>query len=89
MEGDPVFGKVLEQRWAGSDVRTSTTFVTPQSLNAVLNAHAVSDEPAVFVIDVDGDDYHLWRALDRKPLVVVVEYNGALPVGRDHVDVQR
>jgi len=87
MEGDPVAGKVLEQRWAGADVRTATSFITPQSLNALLDAHDVPHEPAVFVIDVDGDDYHLWKALDRRPNVVVIEYNGSLPLERDHVAV--
>jgi hypothetical protein len=87
MEGDPTTGKVLEQRWAGSDVRTATTFITPHNLNALLDAHDVPDEPAVFVIDVDGDDYHLWKALSRQPLTVVIEYNGTLPLGREHVDI--
>jgi hypothetical protein len=87
MEGDPIAGKVLEQRWAGSDVRTATAYVTPESLNAALDAHDVPAEPAVFVIDVDGDDYHLWKALERRPLVVVIEYNGTLPLARDHIRV--
>lgn len=89
MEGDAMTGKVLEQRWAGSNVRTVTTFVTPTTLNAVLDAHDVAHEPTVFVIDVDGDDYHLWKALTRKPLVVVIEYNGAITVDAAHVKVPR
>ena len=89
MEGDPVAGRVLQRRWAGSHVHTATTFVTPTSVNAVLDAHHAAPEPAVLAIDVDGDDYHIWRALDRKPVVVVVEYNGTLPLHRDHVSVPR
>lgn len=85
MDSDPAAGAVLEQRWAGSDVQTQTTFVTPDTLNAILDAHNVVDEPAVFVIDVDGDDYYLWEALTRRPLVVVIEYGGALPVARDYI----
>jgi len=70
-------------------VWTVVTFVTPDTLNAVLDANDVPDEPVVFVIDVDGDDYHLWKALHRQPLVVVIEYNGALPLGRDNISVPR
>ncbi len=89
MEGDRVAGRVLEQRWAGSTVRTATAFITPKTLNGVLDAHDVPEKPAVVAIDVDGDDYHLWKALTRRPLVVVIEYNGALPVARSHVAVPR
>jgi hypothetical protein len=35
----------------------------------------------VLSIDVDGNDYYVWRAVDVvQPALVIIEYNGSLPL---------
>lgn len=34
----------------------------------------------VFSLDVDGNDYHLWRAFPRKPAIVVIEFQAQRPL---------
>jgi hypothetical protein len=52
----------------------------PDSLDAILDQQRV---PAVFdlvTIDIDGNDYEVWRGLVRhRPRVVVIEYNASIP----------
>jgi hypothetical protein len=52
--------------------------VTAANVNALLQAYGV---PAVFdllSIDVDGNDFHIWRALTvATPRVVIIEYNSS------------
>ena len=64
-------------RRTGLHTRRSVTFrqsfVTAENVNDLLR-----DEPedlALLSIDVDGNDYWLWRAVELRPAIVVVEYN--------------
>lgn len=53
--------------------------VTPENVEAVLERCAVRD-PDVLSLDIDGNDYHIARALIEvglRPKIVVVEYNSA------------
>lgn len=66
MEGDPA--------WAGQGVQTE--FVTAENVNALFSKHHVPSEFDLLSIDVDGNDYWIWRAIDAfEARVVVVEYN--------------
>lgn len=35
----------------------------------------------VLSIDIDGQDYYIWRAIDRRPQLVVIEYNAGFAGG--------
>jgi peptidoglycan/LPS O-acetylase OafA/YrhL len=76
---EAAFGS-LERRYRGTDrVRTVHAAVEPDTVEALFAAAAVPEEPDLLSIDVDGNDYWIWRALERfRPRVVVVEYNGDL-----------
>lgn len=66
MEGDPA--------WQGRGVRTE--FVTAENVNGLFAKYGVPPEFDLLSIDVDGNDYWIWRAIDDySPRVVVVEYN--------------
>ena len=63
-------------------MRTVHAAVEPDTVEALFAGAGVPEEPDVVSIDVDGNDYWIWRALERfRPRVVIVEYNGALDPG--------
>ncbi len=46
------------------------------SLDHLLAAHPVPENPDLLSIDVDGNDYHIWSATTRlRPRLVLIEYN--------------
>jgi hypothetical protein len=60
--------------------------VRPGDLDGILARTAVPPDFAVLSIDVDGDDWHIWRALsDYRPALVVVEFNPTIPPDVDFV----
>ena len=79
-EADEAAFASLERRYRGTDrVRTVHAAVEPDTVEALFAAAGVPEEPDLLSIDVDGNDYWIWRALERfRPRVVVVEYNGDL-----------
>jgi len=45
-------------------------------LDRILSSHPIPKNPDLLSIDVDGNDYHIWRATkDTKPKLVLIEYN--------------
>ena len=80
MEADPSHAHGLAWKYRNHDrVATVRTRVTAENIDELLAAHAVSEEPDVLAIDVDGNDLWIWRALTwARPRVVVIEYNAQL-----------
>jgi hypothetical protein len=77
------FGE-LERKYRGEPrVQTARAAVTADNVVALFDAGGVPAEPDVVSIDVDGNDWWIWRALTHRPRLVVVEYNGNL-----HPDAQ-
>ena len=46
-----------------------------ENINLILDSYGVPNEFSVLSIDVDGNDYWLWKALKYEPDIVVIEYN--------------
>jgi hypothetical protein len=56
------------------------TVVTAENVAALLDELEVPAEFDLLSVDVDRNTYYIWRALrDRRPRVVVVEYNATFP----------
>lgn len=56
-------------------------YITAENVNAVFAKHAVPSEFDLLSIDVDGNDYWIWRAIEGySPRVVVIEYNASVPL---------
>jgi hypothetical protein len=72
--------KRLEARLAHrDDVRTVHSLVTPDNVCRLFTANGVPAEPDLVSIDIDGQDYWVWEALDAfRPRVVVIEHNATL-----------
>jgi hypothetical protein len=56
-------------------------FITAENINALFKKYNVSPVFDLLSIDIDGNDYWVWKALDPtyQPRVVVMEYNGKFP----------
>ena len=87
LEADDAGFAALARRFAGNPrVRTLHAAVEPDTVEALFARAGVPEEPDVVSIDVDGNDYWIWRALERhRPRVVVIEYNGSLDPGSRRV----
>ena len=67
------------QHLSSGRLRLVHGFVTAESINAMIH-EALGEVPVdVLSIDIDMNDYWIWRAIDGiAPRVVVIEYNAAL-----------
>jgi len=66
-------GLLLDKKPGGPIVQKE--FITAENVNDVLKKHNVPDEFDLLSIDVDGNDYWVWKALNYHPRVVVIEFN--------------
>ena len=67
---------------AAPDAEIHAHWITAENIEALLDQHGVPREPDLLSIDVDGNDWWIWRAIGRRPRVVVVEYNANLAADR-------
>jgi hypothetical protein len=67
----------LSTKYASSDrVDVIQAFVDANNVNALLSAEGIPSVPDLFSLDIDGNDYWVWSALEVvRPRVVVIEYN--------------
>jgi hypothetical protein len=81
IEGSPEHHARLAAKYAPNPrVRTVNAMVFPENVEALFADASVPDEPDVLSIDVDGQDWWIWRALERyRPRVLVIEYNAGIP----------
>jgi hypothetical protein len=81
----------LALRWAGSaTVSVVQEAVTPEIVGSLFERHEVPHQFGVLSIDVDGQDYWIWKALPAayRPAVVVIECNTSYPSGVSRVERQ-
>jgi hypothetical protein len=58
------------------------------SLDAILARTSIPQNFDVLSIDIDGNDYHVWKAVVRyRPRIVVIEYNPTIPTVVDFVQL--
>lgn len=59
-------------------VTVKQSFVTKENVAGLLKETGAHSQADLFSLDIDGNDYWIWEALnDFKPRLVVVEYNAA------------
>lgn len=50
-------------------------FITKDNINDLLKKYNVPENFDLISIDIDGNDYWVWKELKYKPTVVIIEYN--------------
>jgi hypothetical protein len=73
--------KNIVDNCAGYPVNVVKSFITAENINDVFAQGGVPKVFDLLSIDVDGMDYWLWKSLDYKPRVVLIEYNGVKKPG--------
>lgn len=65
------------------DPRVKREMITAENINELFARYKVPEEFDLLSIDIDGNDYWVWNAIDVKyrPRVIVCEYNGSVAVG--------
>lgn len=52
-------------------------FITKDNINQLISSYTQATEIGLLVVDVDGNDYWIWEAINNiKPIIVIAEYNG-------------
>ncbi len=87
LEADADDAAALAAKYRANEaVASKCVMVTPDNVEDVFAEMNVPLEPALVSIDVDGADYWIWKRIERyRPAVVVIEYNGTLPVDGQEV----
>ena len=73
----------------GEHVRITAAIVTPDNINAIIRDTGLDGDLGLLSIDVDGNDYWLWKAVEYRPAILVVEYNASHPVDEPFVSPLR
>lgn len=78
IEGDARRAEQLRENYTGhADVRTLQAWVFPANVELLFEENGAPRDPDLLVIDIDSNDYYVWRAIrEYRPKVVVIEYNG-------------
>lgn len=52
------------------------SFITAENINSVLSGNGFAGEIGILSVDIDGNDYWVWQAIDAvSPWIVIAEYN--------------
>jgi hypothetical protein len=65
---DPIY-------WA-TNLKAVHSFITSENINALLSDNGVAGDIGLLSVDIDGNDYWVWKAIDTiAPRIVICEYN--------------
>ncbi|MCX6736554.1 MAG: hypothetical protein NTW73_00470 [Candidatus Parcubacteria bacterium] len=68
----------------GENIRKE--YITAENINELFNKYNVSKEFDLLSIDIDSNDYWVWKAINGYfPRVVVIEYNASIPLTESRV----
>ena len=62
------------------------SFITAENIESLFKQASTPNEFDLLSIDIDRNDYHVWKAItDYKPRVVIIEYNSIFRPGTDFI----
>jgi hypothetical protein len=58
------------------DLRAACSFITKENINELMLSSGFDTELGLLSIDIDGNDYWIWKAMNAiKPEIIICEYN--------------
>jgi hypothetical protein len=84
LEGSPDYCKQIHNNFkkpiANKQLNIVNAFIDKDNINDLIKAGGMSGDIDLLSIDIDGNDYHVWKAIDCvNPRVVCIEYNAKFP----------
>jgi len=68
IKNDPVYWK--------HNLTAVCQFITKSNINSIIKDAGIEGEIGILSVDIDGNDYYVWKAIDIvKPVIVITEYN--------------
>lgn len=66
------------------DIVSQCSFITKDNINDIITSSGISGDIGILSIDLDGNDYWIWKAVDCiQPRIVICEYNNLFGCGRN------
>lgn len=78
MDGDPMLAETLrrDHRYFRYDLSMKSAFITRENINDLIIEAGFAGEIGLLSIDVDGNDYWIWEAIEAiRPVICICEYN--------------
>lgn len=84
MEGNPDACKAITVRFLPllqkGQLKIGNVFITKDNINELIKAGGIVGEIDLLSVDIDGNDWHVWKAINViQPRAVIVEYNAKFP----------
>jgi hypothetical protein len=58
------------------NLKSECAFITKDNINTVISKHGIAGDIGILSVDIDGNDYWVWEAIDCiSPRIVIAEYN--------------
>lgn len=78
IDANEIWVKSAREFFKNYKVKIAHSFVTAENINEMIKNNGIKGEIDLLSIDIDGNDYWVWQAMDIiNPRVVVLEYNSA------------
>ena len=84
MDGSPANEIGVRRLWAKEildrRLRFQRVLITADIINDLLRDGGITGELDFLIIDIDGNDYHVWREIEAVwPCIVCIEYKAKFP----------
>lgn len=73
-------GLLMDSQFEDPSINLRREFITAETIESLFQKYDVPETFDLLSIDIDGNDYWVWKAITHyRPRVVVIEYNGCIP----------
>ena len=82
-------GLLMDGGHENPDINLNKEFITAANINDLFKKHGVPENGFdLLIIDIDFNDFWVWQQIDHekyRPRIVIIEYNGNIPIGEARV----